>query len=97
MATKAKENVSVYKQKKVLNTKYEIKAKTEAEKRLIYKYEREAQLLEEQEEKLIKRLQDIQDEEKDAFSELEQAIITASLAKRDRLEIVAEEAEENYG
>lgn len=96
MATKAKENVTQFRQKKVMTTKYELKAKTETEKRLIYKYEREAQLLEEQEEKLIKRLQDIQDEEKDAFSELEQAMITASLAKRDRLEIVAEEAEENY-
>lgn len=78
-------------------TKYEVKAKTEAEKRMIYKYEREAQMLEEQEEQLIRRLQDIQDEEKEAFSELEQAMITASLAKRDRLEIVAEEeAEDNF-
>lgn len=42
------------------------------------------------EEQLIKRLQEIQEEEKQAFFELEQSMITASLAKRDRLEIVNE-------
>jgi hypothetical protein len=46
MAAKSKETVSDYKQGKVNTTKYEIKAKTEAEKRMIYKYERDAQMLE---------------------------------------------------
>lgn len=46
--------------------------------------------MEEAEERLIKRLQRIQEEERDAFMELEQAMITASLAKKDRLEIVNE-------
>jgi hypothetical protein len=59
MAAKSKESVSDYKQGKVKTTKVEIKAKTEAEKRMIYKYERDAQMLEEQEERLIKRLQEI--------------------------------------
>lgn len=60
---------------------------------MIYKFEREAQKLEGMEEELIKRLQKIQEEEKEAFAELEQAMITASLAKRDRLEIVNEDPE----
>jgi hypothetical protein len=46
------------------------------------------------EEKLIKRLQDIQEEEREAFLELEQSMITASLAKKDRLEIVNEVIDE---
>ena len=38
---------------------------------MIYKFEREAQKLEGMEEELIKRLQKIQEEEKEAFAELE--------------------------
>ena len=71
-------------------TKAELKAKTEEEKRLIYQYEKEAQKLEAMEEQLIKRLQNIQEDEKVAFQELEQAMITASMARKDRLEIVKE-------
>jgi len=36
----------------------------------------------------------LQDEEKNAFQELEQCMVTASLAKRDRLQIVEEVNEE---
>ena len=45
-----------YKHSKVGQSKAELKAKTEQEKRLIYKFEKEAQELEEAEEALIKRL-----------------------------------------
>ena len=49
----------------------DLKAKTESEKQLIYKFEKEAQDLEQMEERLIKRLQEIQEEEREAFLELE--------------------------
>jgi len=51
------------------------------EKQLIYKYEREAQQLELSEEQLIGRLQGLQQDEKQAFEDLENAMIVASLAK----------------
>jgi hypothetical protein len=41
---------------KTENGKAELRAKTEHEKQLIYKFEREAQELERQEEQLIRRL-----------------------------------------
>jgi hypothetical protein len=47
MAAKSRDNVETFKHNKQMITKYEVKAKTEAEKRMIYKYEREAQILEE--------------------------------------------------
>jgi len=40
-------------------TKKELKAKTDEEKKMIYKFEKEAQQLEQLEEQLIKRLQAI--------------------------------------
>lgn len=48
---------------------------------MIYKYEREAQQLEKDEEGLIGRLQGLQQDEKQAFEDLENAMIVASLAK----------------
>lgn len=48
---------------------------------MIYKYEREAQSLELNEEQLIARLQSLQQDEKQAFEDLENAMIVASLAK----------------
>ncbi len=56
MALRSKQNVDKVKQGKAEMTKAELKAKTEEEKRLIYKYEKEAQQLEAMEEQLIKRL-----------------------------------------
>ena len=75
MAMKSKQVVENYKERKQNSTKAELAAKTEAEKKLIYKLEKEAQQLESLEEQLIKRLQSIQDEEKAAFKELEQVMI----------------------
>lgn len=87
-------SVEKYRNNRVDQSKQELKQKTETEKQLIYKFEKEAQELEQMEEKLIKRLQDIQEEEREAFLELEQSMITASLAKKDRLEIVNEVIDE---
>lgn len=55
------------------------------EKRLIYKFEAEAQELEQLEERLIQELQETQDEEREAYKELEEAMIEASVGKRERL------------
>ena len=87
-------SVGKYRNNRVDQSKQELKQKTETEKQLIYKFEKEAQELEQMEEKLIKRLQEIQEEEREAFLELEQSMITASLAKKDRLEIVNEVIDE---
>jgi hypothetical protein len=59
MVMKSKMSVERYKVHKNESKKNELKAKTEQEKQLIYKFEREAQELERQEEELIRRLQDI--------------------------------------
>lgn len=67
MALRSKQNVDKVKLGKAEMTKAELKTKTEEEKRLIYKYEKEAQHLEALEEQLIKRLQYIQEDEKLAF------------------------------
>lgn len=56
---KSKMSVEKYKNNRVDHSKQELKQKTETEKQLIYKFEKEAQELEQMEEKLIKRLQDI--------------------------------------
>ena len=56
MAHKGKQNVDAYRQTKAQMTRQEMKAKTEEEKKLIYKFEKEAQQLEQLEEKLIQRL-----------------------------------------
>ena len=95
MIAKSKHSVENYRQAKIEQSKSETQAKIDYEKRLIYKYEKEAQELESAEEALIKRLQEIQEEERQAFMELEQSMITASLAKKDRLEIVNEVNDEH--
>lgn len=94
MAAKGRAKVQQFGQNKIGISKADQKERTEQEKRLIYKYEKEAQNLEATEEALIQRLQMLQDEEKNAFQELEQCMVTASLAKRDRLQIVEEVNEE---
>ena len=66
---------------KLANAKSEGREKINYEKQLIYKYDREAQQLELNEEQLIGRLQGLQQEEKQAFEDLENAMIVASLAK----------------
>lgn len=59
MIMKSKQTVEKYKMNKTEQSRAETKAKTEYEKKLIYKFEKEAQELEQIEERLIKRLQDI--------------------------------------
>ena len=86
MALRGKQQIDVYKQSKAQLTRQELKSKTEEEKRLIYKFEKEAQQLEQLEESLIKRLQVIQDEEKSAFKELEEVMIMASKPKNHRVQ-----------
>ena len=49
-------SVEKYRNNRVDQSKQELKQKTETEKQLIYKFEKEAQELEQMEEKLIKRL-----------------------------------------
>jgi len=56
---------------KIMQSKAHQQMRIDQEKRLIYKYEKEAQELEEDEERLIARLQQLQDEEKKAFIDLE--------------------------
>lgn len=91
MALRGKHNVESFKQSKVELTRQELKQKTEEEKKMIYRFEKEAQQLEALEEQLIRRLQAVQEEEKAAFKELELVMIQASLPRRERLEVVAEE------
>ena len=50
MRDRGRQNIDVYKQNKAQMTRQELKAKTEEEKRLIYKFEKEAQQLEQLEE-----------------------------------------------
>lgn len=50
MVHRSKQNVDKLKTSKIEQTKAELKAKTDEEKRLIYKYEKEAQQLETMEE-----------------------------------------------
>jgi len=59
MITKSKQSVDKYRHSKAEQSRQETKAKTEYEKKLIYRFEKEAQDLERMEENLIKRLQDI--------------------------------------
>ena len=82
--------VDQFKKLKAKEVQSESKQKTEQEKKLIYKLEREARELEMMEEQLIKRLQNTQDMEKEAFKELEDAMISASMPKRDRLKVMTE-------
>lgn len=80
--------------KKKNKLKEEFKEKTENEKRLIYKFEGEAQDLEKLEERLIIELQETQDEERAAYKELEEAMVEASIGKRERLGLASDA---NYG
>lgn len=82
-------HIKEYQDKKKNQLKDEYKEKTEGEKRLIYKYESEAQQLERLEEQLIKELQETQDEEREAYRELEEAMLAASVSKRDRVGLSA--------
>ncbi len=52
------------------------------------KLEKEAIELEMMEESLIKRLQNTQEMEREAFKELEEAMIGASMPKKERLRIM---------
>lgn len=81
MVAKSKNSVQQFQNQKVEHAKAEGRDKINYEKQLIYKYEREAQQLELSEEQLIGRLQGLQQEEKQAFEDLENAMIVASLAK----------------
>ena len=67
MAAKGRQKVQEYGMNKIGISKADQKRRTEQEKALIYKYEKEAQNLEATEEALIQRLQMLQDEEKNAF------------------------------
>lgn len=82
MVDQSKQNVAAFKNLKAMQTKAEAKEKIEGEKRMIYQFEKEAQSLEQEEEELIQILQQLQIDEKAAFEELENAMITASLAKQ---------------
>lgn len=81
MIAKSKSSVVDYQMNKLANARNEARDKINYEKQLIYKYEREAQQLESLEEQLIGRLQNLQFDEKQAFEDLENAMIVASLAK----------------
>ena len=81
MIQKSKSSVHEYANSKQNQARAEGREKISYEKQLIYKYEREAQQLEMDEERLIGRLQGLQTDEKQAFEDLENAMIVASLAK----------------
>lgn len=59
--------------------------KADLERKMIYDYEMEARELEQQEANLLERLHKTQNDEKKAFIELEEAMINASMPKKDRL------------
>ena len=81
MIAKSKNSVNDFQQQRLANARAEGREKINYEKQMIYKFEREAQQLELNEEQLISRLQNLQQEEKQAFEDLENAMIVASLAK----------------
>lgn len=56
-----------------------------AEKKLIYAFEKEAQELEKEEMDLIDEVKQIQQEEIEAYRELEEAMLTAKISKKDRV------------
>ena len=86
---KSKHKVEQHKNLKAKQVQQENKLKTEQEKKLIYEYEMEAQKLEQMEEELINRLQQTQLMERDAFKELEEAMISASMSKKERMAVMA--------
>lgn len=71
MAAKGRDAVNMHQHNKIMQSKAHQHMRIDQEKRLIYKYEKEAQELEDEEERLISRLQSLQDEEKRAFIDLE--------------------------
>ena len=71
----------------------ELRFKTEQERYLITQFEQEARELERMEAELIMRLHATQASERQAFQELEHAMITASLPKKERLMIIQEMAQ----
>ena len=73
--------------KKQSRLQEEFNERVGAEKKRIYELEIEAQKLEKIEELLIKELQETQEEEKQAYRELEEAMVIASQSKKDRLGI----------
>ena len=81
MIAKSKNAQQDFAHNRLANARAEGREKINHEKQLIYKYEREAQQLEKEEEALIGRLQNLQVDEKQAFEDLENAMIVASLAK----------------
>lgn len=78
----SKEKVDIYYSTKNAGVIQERQQRIRKEKDLIYELEREAQSLESAEDDLIKRLQMLQNEERSAFAELENAMIVASLSKQ---------------
>lgn len=78
-------HVQDYQDKKKGMLKDEFKDRTAGEKKLIYQYEAEAQQLEKLEEQLILELQETQEEEREAYKDLEEAMLEASRSKRERL------------
>ena len=78
-------HVQGFQDKKKGMLKDDYKSRTAGEKKLIYQYEAEAQKLESLEEQLIQELQDTQEDEREAYKELEEAMLEASRSKRERL------------
>ena len=66
----------------------EARFKAFQERQRIYAYEQEAKELERMEAELISRLHTTQAMERQAFHELEQAMISASMPKRERLLVI---------
>ena len=75
----------------------EARFKAFQERQRIYAYEQEARDLERMEAELIGRLHTTQAMERQAFQELEQAMISASMPKRERLLIIQEMSSEKQG
>ncbi len=68
----------------------EARYKAFQERQRIYQYEQEARDLERMEAELIGRLHTTQAMERQAFQELEQAMISASMPKRERILVMQE-------
>lgn len=81
---------------KAKEVQQESKQKTEQERKLIMKLQNEAQKLEAMEEQLIKRLQGTQEMEREAFKELEEAMIAASMPKKERNKVVQDIHDDNH-
>ncbi len=82
---KAHEKVEIMRKKQVARTKSLNRDIVLSEKELIKKREIEAQKLEKLEAELLQNLMQTQNMEKEAFTQLEHAMIDASKKKRDRI------------